>query len=242
MIRFALTALLASACALGCSPTTAVVNGKRVARPTLGYTDGYFYAVTHYAAYPEQRGASSGLRSYGGRLAGFACGADFTYESDYYGNELRLTGFVQPNYQAVGHENIQLPAHIQVVDRDGHRHMTGSIGDDFGTNLVAHDRSAKVIDFTLGADGLHGQIASRRFDLEVADVDTMAGIMRISTGEELQFELRGLSALWSMPAADQAVIMPFMLSCSRVDEGRHLEGVTTETTAPLQVVDFAKTI
>ena len=37
-------------------------------------------------------------------------------------------------------------------------------------------------------------------------------------------------------AADQAAILPYMLACSRVDEGRHMEGVTTETTAPLTVV------
>ena len=54
--------------------------------------------------------------------------------------------------------------------------------------------------------------------------------MRISTGEVLPFELRGLTAVWAMPAADQAAIIPFMLSCSQVDEGRHMEGVTTETT------------
>ncbi|HEX6839094.1 MAG TPA: hypothetical protein VF334_21090 [Polyangia bacterium] len=224
--------------AIGCAPTTAVVNGQRVARPTLGYTDGYYYAVTHYRAYPESRGASSGLHAYGGRIAGFACGADFTYESSYYGRELRLTGFVQPQYQAVGHENIQLPAHIEIRDRDGRRYLQGSIGDDFGTNFVAHDRSAKVIDVSLGADGLHGQIASRFFDLAVVDADTLAGTMRISTGETLPFELRGLTAMWSMPAADQAAIIPYMLSCSRVDEGRHMEGVTTETTAPLTIVNI----
>ncbi|HEX8953720.1 MAG TPA: hypothetical protein VF997_23515 [Polyangia bacterium] len=233
MIR---VALIAFALAAGCAPTSAVVNGQRIARPTLGYTDGYYYAVTHYRAYPENRGASTGLRAYGGRLAGFACGADFTYESDYYGRSMRLTGFVQPSYQAVGHENIQLPAHIEVADRDGRRYLSGSIGDDFGTNFVAHDRSAKVIEFSLGADGLHGQIASRFFDLAVVDADTLAGTMRISTGETLPFELHGLTAMWSMPAADQAAILPYMLSCSRVDEGRHMEGVTTETTAPLTVV------
>jgi hypothetical protein len=238
MLRLSLITVIATGFAMGCSPTTAVVNGQRVARPTLGYTDGYYYAVTHYRAYPEQRGPSSGLRSYGGRIAGFACGADFTYESDYYGRSLRLTGFVQPSFQAVGHENIQLPAHLEIADRGGHRTFSGSVGDDFGTNFVAHDRSAKVIDFTMGADGLHGQIASRRFDLTLSDPDTLSGTMMISTGEKLPFELRGLSALWSMPAADQAVIMPFMLSCSRVDDGRHMEGVTTETSAPVTVVDF----
>jgi hypothetical protein len=239
MPRTLLVALFAIVFSLGCAPTTAIVNGQRVARPTLGYTDGYYYAVTHYRAYPEQRGASSGLRSYGGRLAGFACGADFTYESDYYGHELRLTGFVQLSHPEVGPQQIQLPAHLEVADRHGHRFISGSVGDDFGTNFVAHDRAAKVIDFTLGADGLHGQIASRSFDLVLADADTLTGTMRISTGERLPFELRGLAAVWSMPAADQAAILPFMLTCSQVDEGRHLEGVTTETTRPLTVVDFS---
>lgn len=230
--------LIAFSLAIGCAPTTAVVNGQRMARPTLGYTDGYYYGITHYRAYPEQRGASSGLHAYGGRIAGYACGADFNYESDYAGREIHLSGFVQPQYQAVGHENIQLPAHLEIQDRDGRRYMRGSIGDDFSTNFIAHDRSAKVIEFTLGADGLHGQIASRRFDLQVVDADTLAGTMRISTGETLPFELRGLTAMWSMPAADQAAILPYMLSCSRVDEGRHMEGVTTETTAPVTVVQI----
>lgn len=237
MIRLPIAAFALSLAA-GCAPTTAVVNGQRVPRPTLGYSDGYYYGVTHYRAYPENRGASSGLNAYGGRIAGYACGAEFNYESDYHDREIRLTGFVQPQYQAVGHENIQLPAHIEIRDRDGRRYLTGSIGDDFGTNFVAHDRSAKVIEFSLGADGLHGQIASRWFDLAVVDADTLAGTMRISTGETLPFELRGLTAMWSMPAADQAAILPYMLACSRVDEGRHMEGVTTETTAPLTVVNI----
>ncbi|HEY1585861.1 MAG TPA: hypothetical protein VGH63_09260 [Polyangia bacterium] len=232
--------LIAFVFATGCAPTTAVVNGHRLARPTFGYSDGYYYGIKHDLAFPEQRGASSGLYSYGGRVAGYACGAEFTYESEYHGRELRITGFVQPQYQSAGHESIQLPAHIQVTDRDGHRHMEGSIGDDFGTNFVAHDRSTKVIDFSMGADGLRGQISSRFFELSRVDADTLAGTMRISTGENLPFELRGLTSVWAMPPADQAAIIPFMLSCSQVDEGRHMEDVTTETTRPLQIVDFSR--
>jgi hypothetical protein len=238
MNRITLAALLASTLALGCSPTTAVINGQTVQRPTLAYTDGYYYAVRHFAAYPEQRGASSGLRAYGGRIAGFACGADFTYESDYYGRALRLNGFVQPQMQAAGYSKPHQPAHMEVRDEDGRRHIFGSVGDDISSNLIPHDRPSRVVDFSLGADGLHGQVASRLFDLTHTDVDTLAGTVKIATGEVLPFELRGLSAVWSMPPADQAAIIPFMLSCSQVEEGRHVEGVTTETTAPLLVVDF----
>ncbi len=239
MMRITLTALFASMLALGgCTPTTAVVNGQRLPRPTLAYTDGYYYAVRHFRAYPEQRGASSGLRAYGGRIAGFACGADFTYESDYYGRSLRLSGFVQPQMQAAGHARPHEPAHMEVRDENGRRHIFGSVGDDIASNLIAHDRPSKVVDFAIGADGLHGQVASRLFNLSQSDVDTLVGTVKISTGDVLPFELRGLSAVWAMPPADQAAIIPFMLSCSQVEEGRHVEGVTTETTAPLLVVDF----
>jgi hypothetical protein len=236
MKRFTLVALLTVAA--GCTPKYAWVNGQRVGRPTLAYTDRYYYAVTHYRAYPEQRGASTGLVAYGGRIAGFACGADFTYESEYDGRELHLSGFVQAVNQAVGHNRVQQPAHIEVADWEGRRHISGTVGDDIGSNLVVHDRPSKAIDFSIGGDGLHGQIASRLFNLARTDADTLSGTVTISTGEVLPFEVRGLSAVWAMPPADQAAIMPFMLSCSQVEEGRHVEGATTETTAPLLVVDF----
>jgi hypothetical protein len=238
MNRITLAASVLATFALACTPTTAVVNGQRIARPTLAYTDGYYYAVRHFAAYPEQRGASTGLRAYGGRIAGFACGAAFNYESDYYGRALRLSGFVQPANQATGYTRGYQPAHLEVRDEAGQRHIFGSVGDDMSSNLVPHDRPSKVIDFSLGGGGLHGQIASRRFELSHSDSDTLSGTVQISTGDVLPFELRGLSAVWAMPPADQAAIIPFMLSCSQVEEGRHIEGVTTETTAPLLVVDF----
>ena len=41
-----------------------------------------------------------------------------------------------------------------------------------------------------------------------------------------------------MPPADQAAILPFMLSCSQVEEGRKIEGAYTDSTLPLLVVDF----
>jgi hypothetical protein len=223
-----------------CAPTTAVVNGQRVPRIQLAYTDGYYYAVTHYAAYPEARGPSSGLRSYGGRLAGFACGAAFNYESDFHGRSLLLGGFAQASDPSTAPVRIQIPAHLEVRDVDGHRHITGSIGDDMGTLLIAHDRASRVIDFTLGADGLHGQVGSRLFDVARVDAETMVGTVTISTGEVLPFEMRGISQMWSMPAADQAAILPFMLTCSQVEEGRHVEGQNTETSLPLVVLDFGR--
>jgi hypothetical protein len=222
-----------------CAPTTAVVNGQRVARPTLAYTDNYYYAVTHYAAYPAQRGASTGLRSYGGRIAGYACGVDFHYEADYAGRSLRLSGFAQPMTHIQMFTKVHQPAHMEVRDENGRRYIFGSVGDDIGGLLIPHDRPSKVVDFSIGADGLSGQIGSRRFDLARVDADTLQGTMQISNGDVLPFEIRGLSAVWAMPPADQAAIMPFMLTCSQVEEGRHVEGVTTETTAPLTIVDFS---
>jgi hypothetical protein len=223
---------------VGCAPSTAVVNGQTVGRPTLAYTDHYYYAVTHYRAYPESRGASSGLQTYGGRIAGFACGADFNYETDYRGHTIQLLGYVQAINPAAALLRTQQPAHMEVRDMGGLRHIQGSVGDDMGGLFIAHDRSSKVIDFDFDSQGLHGQVGSRMFDLNSAGDDTMSGTVRISTGAVLPFELRGVSSVWSMPPADQAAILPFMLTCSRVEDGRHVEGATTETTAPLLVVDF----
>lgn len=223
----------------GCAPTSAVVNGQRVQRPTLGYTDHYYYAITHYAAYPESRGPSSGLHSYGGRIAGFACGANFTFESDFHGRYLQLLGYVQAVNQSAALMRTQKPAHLEVRDGEGERRFSGSIGDDIGGLLIPYDRAARVIDFAIGDDGLHGQIGSRRFALARVDADRLAGEVTLSTGDVIPYEIRGLSSMWSMPAADQAAILPFMLTCSQVEEGRHVEGVTTETTAPLNIVDFS---
>jgi hypothetical protein len=247
--------------AIGCAaPTTAVINGQEVARPTLAYTDHYYYAVTHYNAYPEARGASSGLHTYAGRVAGFACGADFHYEADYRGRSIQLLGYVQPVTQVGGLNRIYQPAHIEVRDVGGQRHIRGSVGEDMGSltltapNMLpskmmksswgrtpqplAHDRPSKVIDFALDSGGLHGQIGSRLFALTDVGNDTLAGTVKVSTGEVLPFELRGMSSVWSMPAADQAAILPFMLTCSQVEEGRHVEGANVDSTAPLLVVDF----
>jgi hypothetical protein len=226
----------------GCVPTTAVVNGQRVSRPTLAYSDHFYYGVTHYRAYPEQRGPSAGLRAYGGRITGYACGADLNYETSYHGRELRLLGFVQPQVGPIGHTGMQQPAHMQVRDEAGgyaaKRHFSGSVGDDIGGLFVAHDRPSKVIDFALSHEGLTGQIASRRFDLRAVDEDTLAGTVVIANAPPQPFELRGVSALWAMPPADQAAILPFMLSCSQVEEGRKIEGAYNDTTLPLLVVDF----
>ncbi|MDB4966648.1 MAG: hypothetical protein JWN44_2337 [Myxococcales bacterium] len=223
---------------VGCAPSSAVINGQSVGRPTLAYTDHYYYAVTHYRAYPESRGASSGLHSYGGRIAGFACGADFNYETDYRGRSIQLLGNVQAVTQSAALLRVQQPAHMEVRDMGGRRHFRGSVGDDIGGLFIPHDRSSKVIDFAFDSSGLQGQIGSRMFNLAAVSDDTMSGTVRISTGQVLPFELRGVSSVWSMPAADQAAILPFMMTCSRVEEGRHVEGATTETTAPLLVVDF----
>ena len=212
--------------------------------PRSAIASGYYYGVTHYRAYPEHRGASSGLHSYGGRLAGFACGADFTYESEFHGRELRVTGFVQAAYRAVSHVGIQLPAHIEVTDVGGRRHMEGTIGVDFGSNVSVDDRPSEIIDFSLGADGLHGQIASRYFDLAVADADTLARhhVTASPPARGCAELLRAVCAagVGHATAADQAAILPFMLSCSSVDDGRADVGVNVDSTKPLQVVDFNK--
>src|SRR5690242_21353090 len=94
LVVIPLTGMLAA-----CAPTTAVVHGQTVARPSLGYTDHRYFAVEHKGAYPDVRGPSSGLWSYGGRIDGQVCGANVDFESDYYGHRLDVNGFISPSWR-----------------------------------------------------------------------------------------------------------------------------------------------
>src|SRR5260370_41342780 len=80
----------------GAPPKPAVIDGRLVPRPTLGYTDHDLFALQHKAAWPQPRGASSGLHAFGGNLWGRVCGSDINVEAVYRGRSLSLSGHVSP--------------------------------------------------------------------------------------------------------------------------------------------------
>jgi hypothetical protein len=242
-----------------CAPSFANVRGEWKPRVRLGYTDNRYFAVTHDRAWPESRGASSGLRVYGGRLSGFVCGTDVWFESDYRGNRLQLLGYVEPIDNSGATQTRPLPAHLEVRDAGGERRIIGGVGAEIdmfvgmtgekaadkyttsdwdlgenGSPLISADHS---IEIAFNTSGLRGKVAGRRFELHADGSDNLSGTM-FAHGDQFPFVLRGVGELWSMPVADQAAILPIMLSCNYGPDGP--EGVQTLAGTPILNVNFAR--
>jgi hypothetical protein len=212
-----------------CAPRNAMVRGRAMPRVTVDYTDHRVYALTHHAAYPEPRGASSGLHEYAGRLAGRVCGNELWLEADYRGRYMQLTGFYEPNDGSLHTTN---QVQLEVRDYGGERHIRGSIGagqvptigwagilsgtgghgagrimGDFGV----HDRD-RIIDLSYNSGRLYGSLNGQRFALEVDGDDALVGTVT-GAGNVREFALRDVSRLWALPVADQAAVLPMLLSC-----------------------------
>jgi hypothetical protein len=218
-------ALLAAACA----PRSAMVRGHEMARPTVAYSDHRVFALIHDAAYPEARGPSSGLREYAGRMAGRVCGNDVWLEADYRGRFMEVGGFYEPNDGSLHTIN---QVHLEVRDYAGERHIRGSIGagqepvigwagkiagpSGHGAGRTMGDLAVNegdhVIDLSYNSGLLHGMLNGQRFMLALRGDDTFEGT--VTAGDVTRpFTLRDVSALWSMPAADQAAVLPMLLAC-----------------------------
>jgi hypothetical protein len=94
---------------------------------------------------------------------------------------------------------------------------------------VATARSP-VVDLRISPEGLHGRISFRHFQLTATEDDSYVGEMRIGD-DTYRYVVFGKSALWSMPPADQAAILPLMLSCARL--------VRDQAGEPILFVDFS---
>jgi hypothetical protein len=197
-LPFALLALF------GCAaPTTAVVDGQTVARPNLGYTDRRFYAVKHERAYPDARGPASGLHNYDGRIVGRVCGVDVHFESEYWGHRLDVSGFVTRPVPGSRTRHVR----FDVRNRGGERSIFGTLGGRIFPVEIYFKR-----------DSIVGVVGGRRFKLDqyFPDDDDLRGTVTLQTLQgwmDVPFLVHGIRELWAMPAADQAVLMPFMMSC-----------------------------
>jgi hypothetical protein len=96
-----------------------------------------------------------------------------------------------------------------------------------GGSLASH---SAALDLLMSPERLHGRISYRRFDLQATEDDSYVGEMWVAD-EKYRFVVFGKSALWSMPPADQAAILPFMLSCARL--------VQDDLGEPILFVDFS---
>ncbi len=132
--------------------------------------------------------------SSGGRITGQVCGVDITYEVTHKDGRVRLTGFLD------GH----IPSQLTVEERDGERVVSGALGTRPGTAAV---------DLHLYPGRLTGRVGFRRFDL-VQQGDQLLGELRMAgTDEPTTATINGLHVMQGLSPADQAAILPTLLTC-----------------------------
>jgi hypothetical protein len=197
-MRTFVLALLVAATGCATAPKTAVIDGKVVPRLTMLFT-GQPYEVKHEGAYPKPGGPSSGVRAAGGSIHGHVCGMFVDFDVTHKGDHVQLVGSIDN----------RTSAEIDVAEENGMRHFTGSLG-----NLG--------IDFIAGTGGMQGHVGIRVFALDLVDDGAdYKGFMRIpglfdvkNTEGRLPVTVHGPQALWDMPPADQAALLPAIFTCS----------------------------
>ncbi len=254
--------VLAAVLANGCASSNVRVRGQQMARPTFSYTDNHLYLITHHDAYPDPRGASDKLRAYAGRITGFACGAEIWAESQYRFGYLGMVGYVEPISRSAGLQSHTRPLHLEVRDQKGERRIQGSIGDDMGemfTSMHGDKRTgggppgspsgtvgdvgapwmakSHTIDFAVSSSQLHGTIGARKFDLHADGNNNLVGTVLLGA-RSLPFVVLGVNELWSMPASDQAAILPMVLTCE--DSASEANGLMDLTLPAILTVSFAE--
>jgi hypothetical protein len=191
IVRIIVLAFLAASC----SPTTAVINGQRVQRPTLRYTDGHYFAIEHTRAYPVPVGPSDGVWSYAGGVHGIVCGLSVRMEGDLYGRYLHVSGLASTRFYGTTRQ-----LNFWVSDRKGVRHITGE-----GADLALTPTSL--------SGGITYQRHWRKFFLDHVEGNALVGELE-SNSERVRFTIEGVRELWEMPAVDQAALLPILLSCN----------------------------
>ncbi|HEX4462881.1 MAG TPA: hypothetical protein VIA18_33135 [Polyangia bacterium] len=210
-------AMVLLACAL---PACASQSAARDKTATLGYSDGRYFTVKHELPATAVVAPTGGAHAYAGRVVGEVCGVDVDFYSEYWGRRLDVSGFTQldARYSASTRAS---SVRFDVRDGAKGREIFGSRGD---SNVPLYP-----IELYLKPDSLVGTVGLRHYDLARGDGDELRGTVRTPTyfGEQtLPFVIKGAQELWQMPASDQAVLVPLMLSClERVPGDRREERI-----------------
>lgn len=203
-------------------------------RVTLGYTDKKFFAVKHADAVPSGTASRHRLFSSGGWITGNVCGLEINFDVRYTPHELSLNGFL--NIDPVDTAQ-HLSAWTFVRDRVKRGVSRREIFGVAGAQRSLTSQNPPGFDFWMNPERLEGRVGRRRYWLRAED-DNYVGVVELwRNGPRVKFVVHGRSALWSMPAADQAALLPFMLSCTYRYRARAGEPILAVNFANLEQKD-----
>jgi hypothetical protein len=205
----------------GCgTPRWAVVDGKRVERPTLRYTDAHQYTIEHRGAWPGIFTPGGAGTIDDGRLTGRACGMELDFDASWYGSRVSLVG----RFDVPWLKNFTRTEGLAQLDLD----ITQSAPRR--RYIVGKTQYNTGFEIDVGADQLVAQVGVLRYELVAAGSDLVGRV----TGEVVRFGrpvqidepfvIEGREPLAAMGPADQAVMLLAMLPCkeAQVDRGGHL--------------------
>lgn len=193
----------------GCyTPRYASVRGKRVERPSFGYTDGDLFATEHRRAYPDVFSMDRPFYVDDGEVGGRACGLDLQFFSEWYGKKMTLYGRAVVPVPWLTRD-VRGGVSLTLVIDDyggGHRRIRGS------TNTFA----AFPIDVDVSPDRLVAQVGTRKLDLHAEGHWLVGQLVQHGVGSfiEAPFAIYGREMLRSMVPADEALILLLMITCN----------------------------
>jgi len=208
---------------VGCgTPEYAVVGGKRVTRPTLGYSDGFRFAIEHTRAFPDVLTSAHAGDVEDGRIQGRVCGLDVDFDAAWHGRRVELTG------------RADVPWHREFTQTGGLFGLSLDITElSPGRRRIVGRVAGAEVDIDASPERLTAQINGRHYEL-TADGEFLGGRMHdvrsLHTGEppravDSAFNIYGRQALATMVPADEAVVLVLMLACNDVTIERHGETV-----------------
>ncbi len=220
--------------AAGCSTSRyAVIDGKRVERPSVAYASDYF-RLEHDRAFPGVFDAHRGLDVSDGTLRGRMCNVDIDFDATWYRARLHLDGRgeaaglgTRSFHQTMGDFRLE----FEVTElAPGRRHITGQVP-------VFNRLESPILDLDVSPQRLVGRIGMRQFSL-AADGDYLVG--RIERHGDVErpinetYAIHGRQILASMVPADQALTLLMMMSCSTAIEydGKMVRGFSMVAQPP----------
>lgn len=187
----------------GCSAGAVIVDDAPTSRASQVFV-GQPFQVRHIGAHPRAGAPSIGVSGEGGEIVGNVCGVSMNLSVSNNHDQVEISGFIDGQYQM----------EVSIKEVNGYRRIVG--------NMAYH-----TVDLSLFGDRLMGWIGHCRIDMREHPQtrDSFVEHLRIQGFTHSLF-LDGIDALWALPAADQAAILPLLLQCQIAQTFNHL-GLTS---------------